>query len=435
MTITKHQQILEYIAGLEIGDKVSVRQLAKELDVSEGTAYRAIKEAESEGLVSSIPKVGTIRIAQKEERLIEDLTIKELEQIVEAVVLTGKDNLNWTPTKFVIGAMSESNIERHIEEHTLFIVGDRTELQMQAVTRGAALLITGGLAPCHDVVQAAEMRDIPILVSAYDTFAVTSIINRSIHNRLTEKELILVEDIMVKKVYYLHETDLVADWYNMAQASSHSRFPVVDSNMKVLGVVSAIDVAGASHHNPITSVMTANVLTTEKDTSVTHLSRIMVWEGVEMVPVVELDKLIGIVSRKDIIEAFQVIQKQPHFGETVDNMIISGFRLDWQEENKIQISGKATQFMSNEFGSVSIGNLVTIMNSAAYILTRKLHRVDMLTENFTLYHFEPVGVGLQIRARAHIIHMDKKTCKIDAEIYVDDSIVAKGLITTRLAKK
>ena len=41
---SKHQKILEYIKSLPIGSKISVRQVAKELKVSEGTAYRAIKE-------------------------------------------------------------------------------------------------------------------------------------------------------------------------------------------------------------------------------------------------------------------------------------------------------------------------------------------------------------------------------------------------------
>ena len=45
--MTKHEQILKYIEGLPVGEKISVRQVAKDLGVSEGTAYRAIKDAEN----------------------------------------------------------------------------------------------------------------------------------------------------------------------------------------------------------------------------------------------------------------------------------------------------------------------------------------------------------------------------------------------------
>jgi len=50
---TKHEQIVKYIESLPVGSKISVRQVAKVLHVSEGTAYRAIKEAEAQGRPSA----------------------------------------------------------------------------------------------------------------------------------------------------------------------------------------------------------------------------------------------------------------------------------------------------------------------------------------------------------------------------------------------
>ena len=75
---TKHEQIIRYIASLDVGHKISVRQIAKELNVSDGTAYRAIKEAENRGLVSTIERVGTIRIEKKEKEHFKRLTLPKL---------------------------------------------------------------------------------------------------------------------------------------------------------------------------------------------------------------------------------------------------------------------------------------------------------------------------------------------------------------------
>lgn len=61
--IGKMDQVLEYIEALLPGARVSVRQLAKELSVSEGTAYKAIRCAKEKGLVQSKPKSGTVRVA------------------------------------------------------------------------------------------------------------------------------------------------------------------------------------------------------------------------------------------------------------------------------------------------------------------------------------------------------------------------------------
>ena len=46
---SKHQQIIRYIESLPVGEKISVRSIAKNMEMSEGTAYRAIKEAENIG--------------------------------------------------------------------------------------------------------------------------------------------------------------------------------------------------------------------------------------------------------------------------------------------------------------------------------------------------------------------------------------------------
>lgn len=50
---TKHEQIIQYIQNLPIDSKISVRSIARNLKVSEGTAYRAIKSAENLHLVAT----------------------------------------------------------------------------------------------------------------------------------------------------------------------------------------------------------------------------------------------------------------------------------------------------------------------------------------------------------------------------------------------
>ena len=110
---TKHDQILKHIEDLPIGDRISVRSIAKSLSVSEGTAYRAIKDAENIGLVSTIQRVGTIRIERKLKH-IEKLTFGEVVRIIEGDVLGGSSGLDKVLNKFVIGAMTETAMTRYI---------------------------------------------------------------------------------------------------------------------------------------------------------------------------------------------------------------------------------------------------------------------------------------------------------------------------------
>ena len=434
MSQTKHQQILSFIENLAVGSKVSVRFIAKELDVSEGTAYRAIKESEAKGFVRSIPKVGTIRIEGVKERKIEDLTLREVSQIVEGLVVSGSEHLDHCPNKFVIAAMELKAMERYLEESCLCIVGNRHDAQILALESGAHLLVTGGLDPAEDVLELAREKNLVVMQSSYDTFAVTTMINRALYDRLIEKELILVEDIMVRDVNYLTTASTVGDWYELSQETGHSRFPVVDENMQVVGMISAVDVAGHEVAMPVLEVMNAKPFVVNRDDSVTHISRIMVWEGWEIASVIEEDKLIGIISLQDVIEAYQQVQKQPQFGETVDNLVLSGFRYVDNSEH-LTIEGEITQFMVNDFGSTSCGVLVTVMNMAGYIALRKQHRLDAITENFTLYQLQPIPVGKEIRVTAKLLLVAKKHCNIEIEVWGKEEILAKGLMTARIGEK
>lgn len=87
---TKHEQILKYIENLAVGEKISVRKIAKNLSVSEGTAYRAIKDAEIIGFVSTIKRVGTLRIERKQKDSIEKLTFAEIVNMIDGQVLGGR---------------------------------------------------------------------------------------------------------------------------------------------------------------------------------------------------------------------------------------------------------------------------------------------------------------------------------------------------------
>ena len=111
--MSKHQELLDYIDDLEIGKKVSVRGLATRLKVSDGTAYRAIKEAQARGLVSINDRSGTTRIATQEQRVIETLTFGEIAKIASAEVMAGEAGLTQAFSKFAIAAMTKENIRKY----------------------------------------------------------------------------------------------------------------------------------------------------------------------------------------------------------------------------------------------------------------------------------------------------------------------------------
>lgn len=131
--MTKHEQILDYIESLSIGSKISVRKIAKFLNVSEGTAYRAIKDADKMGMVATIDRVGTVLIEKRNRNEIEHLTFNEIVNIIDGQVLGGNKGITKMVSKFAIGAMELKDILKYIGPKTLLIVGNREDVQIEAL--------------------------------------------------------------------------------------------------------------------------------------------------------------------------------------------------------------------------------------------------------------------------------------------------------------
>ena len=309
---TKHDLILEYIESLPVGNRISVRSIAKELNVSEGTAYRAIKDAENIGLVSTIQRVGTIRIERKLKKHIERLTFGEVVRIIEGDVLGGATGLDKVLNKFVIGAMTKHAMERYITPGSLMIVGNRSEVQKLALEDGAAVLITGGFDTTPEIAHLADELAMPILRTTYDTFTVATMINRALSDQLIKKDIMLVSDIYMsaEKTHYLLQTDTITDYQKLSEETHHSRFPVVNRHMRLMGIITAKDVLGKADTQVIERVMTKDPISVKKTMSVASVSHQMIWDGLEVMPVVSDDlTLEGLSTRQDVMKALQLVQR------------------------------------------------------------------------------------------------------------------------------
>lgn len=432
--ITKHEQILQYIEGLEVGTKISVRQIAKSLEVSEGTAYRAIKEAELRGIVSTIERVGTVRIEKPQRKNIERLTFAEVVNIVDGTVLGGAAGLHKTLHKFVIGAMEVDAMLRYIDRDSLMIVGNRNEVHKVSLEHGAAVLISGGFDATQEVKDLANRLELPLISSAYDTFTIASLINRAIYDRLIKKEILLVEDILreEQKPVVLYSHQRVADWHRMVEQTGHSRYPVLDENGRLAGIVTAKDVSGENEEIPLEKLMTRNPLTVSPKTSVATAAHIMIWEGIELLPVIDGRKLLGVISRQDVIKGLQYIQKQPQVGQTIQDSVLSNFNLQRGEDKAVSLVGEVTPQMTNQLGGVSTGVLMILISEAGRQAIRRIKNVDMVVENVTVYFLKPIQIETTIEVRAEVLDIGRKSGKADIQIFHRGELMGKALFTAQV---
>lgn len=430
---TKHEQILQHISTLEIGHKISVRQIAKALNVSEGTAYRAIKEAENQGLVSTIERVGTIRIERKKKENIERLTYAEVINVVDGQVLGGKSGLHKTLNKFVIGAMQLDAMMRYTEAESLLIVGNRVKAHELALNEGAAVLITGGFDTNDDIKMLADEKHLPIMTTSYDTFTVAAMINRAIYDQLIKKEIILVGDIFTPydESYYLYTKDKLQRWYEFNDQSTHTRYPVVDEKERVAGMVTSKDIIGKNKDILIEKIMTKKPIVVQDKTSLAYVAHMMVWEGIEVVPVVDpSQKLLGVVSRQDVLKALQQIQRQPQVGETIDDVVSRN--LQPVEESQTMFKVQVTPQMTNQLGTLSNGVFTALMTEASSRLLLYHKKGDLVVENFTVFFIKPVPIESKLIIKPALLEAGRIYAKIDVEVYNGKQMVGKGLLMAQL---
>lgn len=433
---TKHEQILQYIDELPIGEKISVRQIAKALNVSEGTAYRAIKDAENKGYVSTIERVGTIRIERKKKENIEKLTFAEVVNIVDGQVLGGRAGLHKTLNKFVIGAMKLEQMMRYTGAGNLLIVGNRTKAHEYALNAGAAVLITGGFDTEDEVKRLADDLQLPIISTSYDTFTVAAMINRAIYDQLIKKEIVLVEDILtsINETIYLKTTDTIEDWHEKNRETTHSRFPVVDHQMKVQGMVTSKDVMGIADTTSIEKIMTKNPMTVTGKTSVASCAHSMVWEGIEVLPVVDdNNRLEGIISRQDVLKALQMIQRQPQVGETIDDIVTNQLVVTkGKTKNEDVLRCEVSPQMTNSIGTISYGVFTTIVTEAANGVLRGYKKGDLVVENMTIYFLKPVQMDSVLEIYPKVLEVGRKFGKVDVEVYNENVLVGKAMMMCQL---
>src|SRR5690625_157729 len=401
---TKHEQIIRHITSLEVGHKISVRQIAKDLSVSDGTAYRAIKEAENQGLVSTIERVGTVRIELKEKEHIKHLTFAEVINVVEGQVLGGKNGLHKTLNKFVIGAMQLDAMMRYTEADSLLIVGNRVKAHELALKAGAAVLITGGFDTKEHIKKLADDKNLPIMSTSYDTFTVAEMINRAIYDQMIKKEIVFVGDIYTPydKVHHLYNSDTVDDWYKLNELTSHTRFPVIDDTGRVSGMVTSKDVVGIENETLIEKVMTRNPFAVQAKTSLAYVAHLMVWEGIEVVPIVNQSyELEGLVSRQDVLKALNEVQRQPQVGETIHDVITQG--LDNVEGEPTVFETDITPQMTNQLGTLSNGVLTTLITESSARLLFYLKKGNMAVESLNVYFIEPVQMDSQLQVKPTLL--------------------------------
>jgi CBS domain-containing protein len=117
------------------------------------------------------------------------------------------------------------------------------------------------------------------------------------------------KDIMTTKVVTVKPSTSIEDAARLLVRRKISGVPVVDEKdkTKVVGILTEADLLAApSGAKTVADVMKKRVVSVSPDTSVDEIAEILVKKKIKRVPVIDAGKLVGIVSRIDVLRAISI---------------------------------------------------------------------------------------------------------------------------------
>ena len=124
------------------------------------------------------------------------------------------------------------------------------------------------------------------------------------------------KDVMTTNVITMSPKTSVMEAIDILVESKISGAPVVDEDQKVVGIITekdimvAMDFIGERNSDEVCveEFMTREILSFSKDTPIRELMKVLVSRNIKRVPILENEKIVGIVARRDVL--ISIKQKQ-----------------------------------------------------------------------------------------------------------------------------
>lgn len=142
----------------------------------------------------------------------------------------------------------------------------------------------------------------------------------SVNNDISHLEDMKVTAVMTRPVITIAPEAGVKDAAGLLVAHGISALPVVDGRGTLVGIVSEADLipmetrpdprsqatplapTAGSAPRTVRDVMTRNVITVQDESEVAHAARVMIEADIKRVPVMQGERLVGILSRRDLVK-------------------------------------------------------------------------------------------------------------------------------------
>lgn len=118
--------------------------------------------------------------------------------------------------------------------------------------------------------------------------------------------MILVKDVMTENPVHVHASDLVTKVRSIMREKGYRALPVLEHD-RLIGIIARGDVLRITSSKTnllVEGIMNRNVITITPEEDLFSCTRRMIKSGIRQLPVVDNNKLVGIISSTDVLSAF-----------------------------------------------------------------------------------------------------------------------------------
>lgn len=319
----KSEAIINHIKTLPAGTKISVRNIAKELNVSESTAYKAIKHAEDIHLVETRNRAGTFRLDSEANENTRTVTIADEICRLGLEVLTGKEYTNVPIGRIIVADGSLEQFKTDLlgaGENVLCLIGDRIDVLFFAASHGANIIVTSGALPGEALLETAGVHNACVLSSSQDSSTILSLLRSD----MSAKNDIFSTDLVnrwMRLPPYLYWDDMVADWISSYRSLLSLSFnsAVVDGDLRICGIIDPLKAMSASPSAKLKNLYTPGVVPFSADVSASmdEIAQQMISTESSIAYITKDDALCGVVTALDVLRYYQYYSKSLLSGRNV----------------------------------------------------------------------------------------------------------------------
>lgn len=415
----KQDYILNYIKKLDVGTKISIRNIAETLSVSEGTAYKAIKKAEDMHLVRTRPRAGTIRTQEEIFAKSESLTIRKIIRQFGLSVVTGKES-DTDIASIVIGDGSVEQLYKdtaNVPGTKLCIVGDRPEIQSTAISLGMHLLVTGGAAISPNIQTTAAQNNLCILSSLQSSHHILYLLHGTPNRNKPETAMNRVGDWM-RPPQYLYYNDIVSDWYRTYYSifALNDKYAVVDDNLKICGLLNASSALNAAPTEKISNLYVPDRASSRfivsKETSMYDLAEKMIFENSELAFTVENDELKGLITANDVLRFYHSMGCSNNICDFISLEIIQN---DFRNKKRILAIRMSDFKAKNKHVTLQDGLAITLKAAEEYIRDT-FHPEHCALTDGNFYKISSLSLTAPLQVSITLVSRSQNICTAEVEI-------------------